>query len=84
MSNCLQTVWHWPPGAGLLPADVYLRHVLLATAGHPDPRVAESMLDDTLLADRSTTLRAYLDGGARKAAMAARPPPGPLTARFSG
>lgn len=81
----LTTIWHWPHDSGLLPADVYLRHILLATGRHPDSRVAESMLDDTLLADRVTTLRAYLEQpGQRATVMAAVPPPGPLAERFCG
>ena len=51
-------VWHWPLDSGLLPADVYLRHCLLAM--RKVGGVAEqSFLHDTLLADKST-LAEYL------------------------
>ena len=50
----LPSVWHWPRDSGLLPADVYLRHCLLAhqKAGGEAER---SFLHDTYLCDRTTT-----------------------------
>ena len=64
----------------MLPADVYLRHCVLSAqkAGHEAYR---SFLDDTLLCDRVTTLRQYLD--ANPEIMNVQPPPG-LESRFNG
>ena len=76
----ISTVWGWEPTSGLLPCSVYLRHCYLAVekAG----KVAlESFLNDSLLADRKTTLRAYIEMAPE--VMEARPPPH-LEARFSG
>ena len=60
----ITSFWGWASTSGLLPADIYLRHCLLAVrkAG----AIAEaSFLDDTVLADRVTTLREYLGEVAR-------------------
>jgi hypothetical protein len=77
----VDSVWSWGEDSGLLPADIYLRHCLLAVrkAGS----VAEqSFLNDTTLIDRKTTLADYMkiEGGR---VMASRPP-SRLLPRFSG
>ena len=74
-------VWHWPKDSGLLPADIYLRHCLLAVqkAGGP---AYQSFLNDTYLADRVTTLADYLEQHGEQV-MASRPPPH-LATRFGG
>jgi hypothetical protein len=77
----IDSVWSWEEDSGLLPADVYLRHCLLAVrkAGV----VAEqSFLNDTTLIDRKTTLADYMksDGGRVMASL----PPSHLLARFNG
>uniref|UniRef100_A0A7S0LFV7 Uncharacterized protein n=1 Tax=Coccolithus braarudii TaxID=221442 RepID=A0A7S0LFV7_9EUKA len=78
----LSTVWHWPRESGLFPADVYLRHCLLAV--RKAPLVAhQSFLDDTFLVDRTTTLRQYLESGEESVVMACEPP-SELAVRFGG
>jgi len=74
-------VWHWPRDSGLLPADIYLRHCLLAVqkAGGP---AYQSFLHDTYLADRVMTLAEYLEQHGEQV-MASRPPPH-LATRFGG
>jgi len=77
------SVWHWEPDSGLLPADVYLRHVCLAAEAAGSDAYG-SFLDDTYLADRVTSLRRYLaDPNTFAEVMSARPPPD-LADRFSG
>uniref|UniRef100_A0A7S3PU73 Uncharacterized protein n=1 Tax=Chaetoceros debilis TaxID=122233 RepID=A0A7S3PU73_9STRA len=74
-------IWHWPHDSGLLPADIYLRHCLLAVkkAGGD---AYDSFLKDTYLADRITTLATYLkDHG--DDVLSSRPPPH-LSNRFGG
>jgi hypothetical protein len=74
-------IWHWPHDSGLLPADIYLRHCLLAVqkAGGD---AYDSFLQDTYLADRTTTLATYLkDHG--DDVLSSRPPPH-LSNRFGG
>ena len=75
-------VWDWPPDSGLLPADVYLRHCLLAI-GKIGGAAERSFLHDTLLVDRTTTLASYLEGGVREEVMAVQPPEA-MAARFGG
>lgn len=77
----IDSVWSWKEDSGLLPADIYLRHCLLAVrkAGV----VAEqSFLNDTTLIDRKTTLADYMKSDGRSV-MDSRPP-SHLLARFSG
>jgi len=74
-------VWSWPYDSGLLPAQMYLRHCLLAVkkAG----AIAErSFREDTLLCDRRSTLASYLQAHEEEV-MAVRPPP-ELAVRFGG
>ncbi|KAJ8601981.1 hypothetical protein CTAYLR_002713 [Chrysophaeum taylorii] len=81
----IRSIWDWPPDSGLLPADVYLRHVLLA-AEKAGAEAEQSFLRDTFLADRVTTLAAYLVVKEQRDAImrsgAALPPD--LRPRFSG
>ena len=58
--SSFSSVWNWPRDCGLLPANVYLRHCLLAVAKSSDPRVVESFRHETYLADRTTRLDDYL------------------------
>lgn len=76
----LQTVWGSKPEDGLLPADIYLRHVVLSSE-RAGVAARDSFLDETLLCDRATPLREYLERHTE--VMEARPPPG-LEQRFSG
>ena len=78
----LPHVFGWSPSSGLLPADVYLRHCLLAI-GKIGGEAERSFLQDTLLVDRQTTLASYLEGGVRERVMAVRPPESMAT-RFGG
>lgn len=74
-------VWHWAQDSGLLPANVYLRHCLLATQ-KAGGIAYQSFLEDTYLADRTTTLAAYLEENGEEV-MACLPPPH-LAERFGG
>eukprot|EP00980_Cylindrotheca_fusiformis_P011666 scaffold2751_cov131-Cylindrotheca_fusiformis.AAC.33 len=78
-----KTVWNWEPGSGLRPADMYLRHCLLAVK-KAGPAAEQSFLNDTYLIDRSTTLSKYLrkDGNLERV-MNAKPPER-LKRRFNG
>lgn len=80
-----QTCWHWEKDSGLLPCTTYLRHCLLSSRKVDVPAcVRASFLDDTVLVDRSTTLRAYLSRpGVEQHVMNALPPPG-LETRYNG
>lgn len=75
------SIWSWPQDSGLLPADIYLRHCLLAVdkAGLKD-----SFCQDTYLADRKTSLAEYLSDPTNfERVMNSRPPPD-LATRFGG
>jgi len=74
-------IWHWPRDSGLLPANIYLRHCLLAVQKAGGVAYS-SFLEDTYLVDRKTTLKEYLDKH-DDMVMASRPPPH-LAARFGG
>ena len=78
----LPHVWDWGRESGLLPADVYLRHCLLAI-GKIGGAAEHSFLHDTLLVDRTTTLASYLEGGVLEEVMAVQPPER-MVARFGG
>jgi hypothetical protein len=77
----VQSIWHWPLDSGIRPADVYLRHCLLAVK-KAGGSAEESFLHDTFLVDRKTTLAEYLSVH-RDDVMASRPPP-ELATRFGG
>ena len=77
----LQHVWDWAPTSGLLPADVYLRHCLLAMR-KIGGAAERSFLRDTTLVDRVTPLGDYVDRE-RERIMAAAPPASMAT-RFGG
>jgi hypothetical protein len=74
-------VWHWPRNSGLLPANVYLRHCLLATR-KVGGVAYDSFLQDTYLADRTTTLAAYLEEHGEE--VMASLPPSHLATRYGG
>uniref|UniRef100_A0A7S3JUC0 Gamma-glutamylcyclotransferase n=1 Tax=Aureoumbra lagunensis TaxID=44058 RepID=A0A7S3JUC0_9STRA len=78
------TVWNFTRDTNLLlPADVYLRHLLLAVE-KAGPLASQSLLDDTFLVDRLTSLRSYLHRpGVREMVMTATPP-SDLALRFGG
>ena len=77
----VSTIWDWSPSSGLRPADVYLRHCLLAMA-KIGGEAEHSFLHDTTLVDRKTSLHQYLTTE-RKVVMAATPPTA-LATRFGG
>lgn len=57
----IHSIWEWNhKDSGILPCSVYLRHVYLA-AQSAGPEVLQSLLDETFLVDRTTTIRQYLD-----------------------
>eukprot|EP00966_Prymnesium_polylepis_P050744 1175090-Prymnesium_polylepis.1 len=78
----LPHVFDWSPSSGLLPADVYLRHCLLAMR-KISGEAEESFLHDTFLVDRATTLSRYLEGGVLEQVMAVEPPAS-MASRFGG
>mmetsp|Transcript_3372 Transcript_3372/g.6751 ORF Transcript_3372/g.6751 Transcript_3372/m.6751 type:complete len:231 (+) Transcript_3372:52-744(+) len=80
MPQGLDTVWGWGEESGLLPADIYLRHVVLASQ-RAGEKAYDSFLDETLLCDRTTPLRKYLEE--HPEIMDVKPPPG-LEERFNG
>lgn len=63
-SNCKYwgkpSIWNWEYDSGLRPNSVYLRHCLIA-AKRMGRECLDSLLDDTFLVDRETTIREYLD-----------------------
>jgi hypothetical protein len=80
------SIWNWPRDSGLLPADIYLRHCLLAVEKASDPRASESFRRDTFLADRETRLEDYLNNDDHRVyddVMQCEPPPH-LATRFGG
>merc|ERR1712196_307121 len=68
----LPHVWDWSSTSGLLPADIYLRHCLLAMqkiGGDAE----KSFYNETYLVDRQTTLKTYLEDGVLERVLAVRP-----------
>ena len=78
-----RSVWHWERDSGLLPADVYLRHCLLAVK-KAGPEAERSFLDETYLADRRTSLREYLAIDGNEGRVMAALPPTSLMTRYNG
>lgn len=74
-------IWNWSHESGLLPADIYLRHCILAVQ-KGGGEAYDSFLHETYLADRKTTLDKYLEKY-RDKVMNSRPPPH-LANRFGG
>lgn len=58
--NGIETIWHWPEDSGLRPCAVYLRHCYLAAQSMGE-ECFNSLLDESYLCDRSTTIREYLN-----------------------
>lgn len=78
-----QGVWNWKHDSGLLPADVYLRHCLLAVE-KAGPIAMQSFINETYLADRKTTVAEYLDRDKNRNRVMSATPPDHLAKRFSG
>ena len=74
------SIWDWAPDSGLRPCACYLRHCVLAVT-KAGAVARDSFLDETLLVDRTTTVREYLS--ANPQVMDTRPPPS-LEGRYSG
>ena len=78
----ITSIWdEWnQPASGILPSSVYLRHVYLAaqSAGEATLR---SLLDETFLVDRITTIREYLDANPD---VLLSEPPDSLRERYNG
>lgn len=70
----------WSTGASILPCRVYLRHCVLASQSFC-PEAAANFLDNTFLADRTTSLRVYLE---RNPSIMDELPPPDLVGRYSG
>jgi len=80
------SIWNWPRDCGLLPANIYLRHCLLAVEKASDIRALISFRTETWLADRTTRLEDYLrqdDNRVYEEVMQSIPPPY-LARRFGG
>ncbi|KAL3945439.1 MAG: hypothetical protein SGBAC_000492 [Bacillariaceae sp.] len=78
-----RTVWSWGTDSGLLPADMYLRHCLLAVKKAGE-KAEQSFLDETYLVDRKTTLREYLSRDGCEERVMGSNPPQRLLKRFNG
>lgn len=78
----IHTIWGWEPDSGLLPCRVYLRHCYLA-AKSMGLECFDSFLDETFLADRTTTIRQYLESLPYDLIEKTVPPPG-FEERYSG
>eukprot|EP00545_Synedropsis_sp_CCMP1620_P005695 CAMPEP_0119022660 /NCGR_PEP_ID=MMETSP1176-20130426/28498_1 /TAXON_ID=265551 /ORGANISM="Synedropsis recta cf, Strain CCMP1620" /LENGTH=237 /DNA_ID=CAMNT_0006977579 /DNA_START=45 /DNA_END=754 /DNA_ORIENTATION=- len=76
----IATIWGWKQDSGLLPCATYLRHCTLA-AKSMGPACSDSFLDETFLADRTTTIRTYLASNPQ--IMTTEPPP-ELAVRYGG
>ena len=50
----ISSIWHWPRDSGLLPANIYLRHCLLAIEKCGSVAARSSFFKDTYLVDRTT------------------------------
>ena len=59
-ANGLRTIWDWSPDSGLRPCACSLRHCALG-AEKLGPVAYASFLDETVLCDRKTTIRSYLE-----------------------
>jgi hypothetical protein len=70
----------WENDKNILPCTVYLRHCVLAAKSVSDECLA-SFLDETLLVDRTTTIRQYL---AENPEVMTTQPPDSLVGRYSG
>lgn len=80
VAHGVDTIWGWEPASGLRPCATYLRHCVLA-AERAGPAALASFLDDTVLVDRTTTIRQYL--AEHPEVMATEPPPS-LAERYGG
>ena len=78
----ITSIWNdWNvPDSGILPCSVYLRHVYLAAQKAGD-HMLDSLLDETYLVDRTTTVRQYVDANPE---VLSTPPPQSLVGRYSG
>lgn len=56
----ISTIWNWDESSGLRPCGPYLRHCVLA-AEKLGKECYDSFLDETVLVDRTTTIRTYLE-----------------------
>lgn len=78
----IDTIWGWEADSGLLPCRVYLRHCYLA-AKSMGSECLDSFLDETVLVDRRTTIRQYLEEQEPDLIETTIPPPG-FEQRYSG
>ena len=78
----ITSIWNdWNvPDSGILPCSVYLRHVYLAAQKAGD-HMLNSLLDETYLVDRKTTIREYVNANPD---VLLTPPPQSLVGRYSG
>jgi hypothetical protein len=76
----IATIWDFKYDSGLLPCQVYLRHCYLA-AKKMGEECFNSFLDETVLVDRITTIREYVEKNPH--VIETLPPPG-LEERYSG
>ena len=76
----LDTIWGWSKDSGIRPCAVYLRHCYLSAKSMGDVCL-DSFLDETFLADRTTTIREYLE--THPEILETEPPP-ELASRYGG
>jgi len=76
----VNTIWGWSKDSGLRPCAVYPRHCYLAAKSMGET-CFDSFLDETVLADRTTTIRQYVE---RHPEVLLMKPPPELASRYSG
>ena len=76
----IESIWGWKENSGLRPCAVYLRHCYLSAQSMGEECLA-SFLDDTVLVDRITTVRQYLE---QYPEVLLNEPPPELVDRYSG
>jgi len=76
----IETIWGWGRDSGLKPCAVYLRHCILA-AEAMGADCFRSFLDETVLVDRKTTVRKYLE---ENSSVMGSLPPEDLNERYGG
>lgn len=84
-----KSIWEWPKDGGILPAELYLRHCLLAVEKgaatiQSGQTAKESFWKETYLSDRETSLSAYLGDPVVYERIMSQRPPTSLSKRFGG
>lgn len=78
----ITTIWDWSvPESGIKPCSIYLRHCYLAASAFHGVDMLTSFLDETVLVDRKTTVRTYMELNPWILDLV---PPASLIGRYSG